>query len=367
MSEAQQPPQVEEETVDSQPEESHNVRIKSKKKPNGLRWVLRFALLVAITLLAWLFYQLYQNQQALSHHIKRFNGDMAKMQGQLDSLAQRVEKQSQYAQQMAALAQKIEAIKTELKQSETNLQQMLNAVANKVNQANRHVGETALALSQISVLIAQAEQQWLLTRDASRVLPLLEAADRQLSQLTDTRLLPVRKAINNDLLVLRPLAEHSVLNLYLKVSSWQKLIDKLVFNTVITHPRENAPSDAVSQSTGLRAVLKKWFRVKSHKQLPLPPLSDEEEWLLRQNLQLRLVALQWFLLAGESDAATRLLTDLEEWLTKFVLDDDTRDLLMAEVTELKATLRQKPLISITLSTPQAWRVFEGAWRGEKQQ
>jgi uncharacterized protein HemX len=289
------------------------------------------------------------------------------MQGQLDSLAQRVEKQSQYAQQMAVLAQKIEAIKTELKQSETNLQAMLNAVSNKVNQESQQVSETALTLSQISVLIAQAEQQWLLTRDASRVLPLLEAADRQLSQLTDTRLLPVRKAINHDLLVLRPLAEHSVLNLYLKVSSWHKLIDKLVFNTVIAHPREDVPSEADNQSTGLRAVLKKWFRVKSHTQLPLPPLSHEEEWLLRQNLQLRLVALQWFLLAGESDAATRLLTDLEAWLAKFVLEDDTRDLLMAEITELKANLRQKPLISITLSTPQAWRVFEGAWRGEKQQ
>jgi uroporphyrin-3 C-methyltransferase len=223
-------------------------------------------------------------------------------------------------------------------------------------------------VAEASYLVNLAGEQLTLTRNVNTALAALRAADTRLREVGDPSLLPVRKALANDINALEAINLPDIAGLSLKLSALTGEVDSLPLLTpepdATKNQTSNTPAPQVESWKELPGAMwddiKKLIVIRDHQGPIKPLLSPKQHFFLDQNLKLQLEQARLALLSGENGIYHERLKTAENWLRTWfdVSDDRTRHVLNV-IAELDAQNIQPALPDITASY-QALKAYRGS-------
>ncbi len=318
----------------------------SGRQPAGSRLgitVAGLALLLALAGLggAW---QLWQRQQDLAG---RISGLASATDARFDKLSDSLET---LRQQDETLRRQITAVQVEQKQVSDALSELLRRSA--------HLQKQWL-VAEARYLIRLAGQRLSLTRDVQTAITALRAADRRLQEVGDPAILPVRKALAEDIDALEQVPVPDITGLALKLGALIADVDKL---PLIRKPGETNPEGESGKTAGEKPVsdwrdlpaamwadLKKLIIIRRHEGGVKPLLSPDEHYFLIQNLKLQLEQARLALLQGNARLWRESLATARQWLETWFDPGDPA------AQHLRTTLQQLAAIDIAPKLPAPTR------------
>ena len=286
------------------------------------------------------------------------------------------ERNSALQDQLAESQERLTAVKNQqaqLAQVQAEQQQKLVARVNDLEQTLAHQRDRLRALStttredwllaEAEYLLKLANQRLLIERNTRATQALMEEADRILRDLDDPDLLPVRRALAQDLTQIKLATQVDLEGLYLRLASLAETIHQLP-----TMPRRQVAEPAgENQNESQTAEPQTWWRdllsdvkdafsglgnfirVRDHAERPRPILPPDSAEYLQQNLRLMLERAQLAAMREQADIYQRSLTNLKEWTRRYYPQTEALDNFLAQVTELANVEVQQDLPDISES------------------
>jgi uroporphyrin-3 C-methyltransferase len=184
-------------------------------------------------------------------------------------------------------------------------------------------------LAEVEYLLRLANQRLIMAGDTASAQRLLQSADGILRQLDSVGLHPVRRAVAEDLAVLRALPELDVEGLYLRLGA---LVDQVAGLVIFELPQRAGEDEAAPAATWQQRLQQGYqqalstlsnYIVVRRREVPVEALVDPQwEGLLRQNLVMLLQQAQVALLSGNQALYTASLQRARRWLMEFFLADE---------------------------------------------
>jgi uncharacterized protein HemX/uroporphyrinogen-III synthase len=218
-------------------------------------------------------------------------------------------------------------------------------------------------------LVKLANDKLQFDNNASQAIRLLQAADGEIRSLNDADLLPLRKALADDIASLQGAAKLDVSGIYLQLSALNEQVSKL--------PLVSNPTINVNESQAAEASLPWWKRglnqawsslkqiviVRYHQSGKPPLVLPEQQDYLYMNLHSAIEKAMWGLLHQQSEVYKTSLDQAEHWIKEyFVLDAPGTQGALKTLTELQA-INVKPEMP-TLSA--SLRAFQDYFASHKQ-
>ncbi len=277
----------------------------------------------------------------------------------------------------------LEALRSQLKQAESTMQQQVDqATQQAVAQANqaKAAAETILAQQQKSIeslQVALTEMQgrrpndWLLAEsdylvklagrklflehDVVSATSLMESADQRIAALNDPSLVPLRKAMANDITNLKsvPLVDRD--GLVLRLIALQRQVEHLPLANAILPEAAKAEVAVVSEDVNdwqnnLMTSLKDFadnfitFRTRDGNVIPL--LSPKQHFYLRENLKAKLETAIKAVYDEQQDIYQASVTIANEWSVAFFNQNDSG------VQEFNQTLTKLADVKLAVNYPE---------------
>ncbi|MGO4894662.1 uroporphyrinogen-III C-methyltransferase [Flavobacterium sp. W21_SRS_FM6] len=292
-------------TMNTQKSESQPVAAKAK---TGFLWfftLLNLLLLTGVIVAAYWGWLQWQNQtEAQQQFVALQESSLAKQQAEIQqSIAANQLVQSDWQQQSQAEQDRLNVMASAIEQ---NSQQAASTL-NKVNEiAGRRPADWLLA--EANYLLNMAGRKLWLEHDVATSLLMLQAADGRLQDMNDTSLLMVREKLAADMYTLQQLNPLSTTNLALEISGLSKQVASLPL-TFFQKPEDlEASSDIVNDDNdwytnlvnSISQVLKGFFSVKKITTEVKPFMSEQQQWLVKEQLKFTLVSAQTALLQQQS-------------------------------------------------------------------
>jgi uroporphyrin-3 C-methyltransferase len=310
--------------------------------PPARSLIAKAALLVALLALAATVWQWLDNrqqerilQQALTDKLSEFgesNREIRVVASHAEEVATR------YSAKIAVLEEKLQASSAHQEALQTLYEELAS---------NR--GEWAIA--EVEQLLITASQQLQLASNVKPALLALQTADSRLQQLNKPQIIPLRKAIEQDIQRLQAVPQIDTVGMSLKLSSLAETVDQLPLVSE-RHPKE-APStepDWDSRrwhrlSQEIWRDIRRMVRIERVDQPEPPLLAPEQIFFLRENLRLRLLTARVALLQHDDASYRADLRQAENWLKRHF---DTQDIATRVALD---TLQQLASIGITIDIP----------------
>ncbi len=321
-------------------------------RPGGTRPALlvgSLALLVALGGLggAW---QLYRQQQALDARLagveSRTAGDLTALKANLDGLRE----------QNARIEERLASLGREQQDLAGTLQELLRR--------NTHLQQTWL-VAEARYLIRLAGQRLALARDPATAIAALKAADARLKGVADPAILPVRKALAEDIDALQKVPMPDVTGLALRLGALIRDVDHLKLLRVREEQKEK-PDKAGEAKTpvqdwrempaALWREMQKLIVIRHHEGPVRPLLTPEQHFFLVQNLKLQLEQARLALLQGNADLWRDSLDTARQWLEAWFDQADPA------TAHLEGALRELAGIDIAPELPTPARSHEAISR-----
>jgi len=213
----------------------------------------------------------------------------------------------------------------------------------------RNRAEWVLAETEQLLLIANHRLQ--LARDIKSALSALRTADRQLEQLANPKLLPVRKELAKEIHLLTSLEQTDVAGIALRLGTLAGDVFKLPLTLEVSSLK--APSlDRQKQTTptGTQAAGSLWqdllslVRIRTHTDTQKPLLPPEHQYFLRENLRLMLYGAQNALLQGDVATYQQNLKSASQLVEEYF--DTNTQVVTAAQQELDKLLNTKIVIDL---------------------
>ena len=221
--------------------------------------------------------------------------------------------------------------------SQTN-KQMLSTIA------GRRPADWLLA--EADFLVRMAGRKLWLEHDVKTAIAMLQSADSRLQDLDDPSLLPVRERLANDIQALAQVNPVSLSSIALKVSALLPQVDELTLNT-FERPDIAANPDNVSASVddwrsnlarNWRAFTEDFFSFKKKEADVQPYMSEQQQWLAKEQLKLSLLQAQSAVLKENIELYQQSLKNAQRALTEnFALDDVSVKQFSQRLNELTET------------------------------
>ncbi|KDM92115.1 uroporphyrinogen-III C-methyltransferase [Photobacterium galatheae] len=253
--------------------------------------------------------------------------------------------------QLAALTSQLNEMKNALSQSEQSVkaavQESLDSAATRLSQQENDIQGLQRSMTEIQGrrpndwLLAEADY---LTRMAGRKLSLehdvasatllLESADNRIAQLSDPSLTELRKALSNDITMLKSIARIDRDGLVLRLTSLQTQIDSLpLANAIVPESLDQPQTESVSESisdwkSNLMTSLKQFgghfvtYRKRDGNVIPL--LSPEQDFYLQENIKSKLETAIKAVYREQGELYTTSLTMAKDWASQFYKTDDAK-------------------------------------------
>ncbi|WP_394173816.1 uroporphyrinogen-III C-methyltransferase [Thalassotalea litorea] len=320
----------------------------SSEKSTGVSKTGLLALLVALAAAGGVGGLYYYQQQQLQALTERLND---KIESEQQTNSQR-------------MSQDVEAQIDALKQaSQQNNRELANQLTDKNDQQQQALLQQVEQLEgKISRITAQQPSNWrvyeaeYLLRMAARViwlehdvntaLSLLNDADARLASMKQSRFLPIRKLIREDMQMLNQLPQDKSQDIILALLALSDSTDSLVIKgadkKVEVPPQEQELSDDISDwERNLRISWERFvadfIRVRDKNDQDEPLMAPQYQQHLLQNLQLKLQISQWAVTQQEQQLYQKSLDDVEQWLDKyFAKNNDANKAFVSEISNLKA-------------------------------
>ena len=314
-------------------------KTKAEKSGNGVAW---FAVLLSLTSLGLLGaggyygYQLHTQLQADKQQLQLAQAEqMQQLQTELNNQVNQATAKINQAQQ-----QKVNDINKQLADN-------ISTVNSKVAEiSGRQPSDWAIA--EANYLVRMAGRKLWLENDIETAQHLLATADMRISELSNPTLMPIRKAIVNDIATVRALPQPRVTDIHLALSGLISQLDDLPLNYVQENhqPKKIQQAPTVSSdindwqdnlTTSLSGVFSKLFYINTGVQegASEPYKMPRQQWFLRANVRLAWLQAQNALLSHNQEVYQDSLNRSIEWLGHFKQTDSR---VKAAMTTLQALI-----------------------------
>lgn len=311
---------------------------KQKKKSKSLNWllILLIILIGAFSIASAIYFWQNMNQQkALISHLS----------SQSDNGQQRV----QYLEQ---------TIGQRLKSLETNRQEH-NVLLNRVDKQSLYNTEKLTemgASSRADWLLAEAEylmhlanQRLMLQNDLKSAEAVLVSADKVLSEINDPGLLPIREALNQEILSLQQLSHIDRDGLFMQLSAIISSLDTLSESAYLSNEKpevkeaSSAQEELIQDQATWKQVwqevwgeLQKAVLIRRLDQPVAPLMAPEQNYYLKQNLRLMLEQANLAILEQNQAIFQHSLKQAVIWLENyFDLQDNQTITLITKLREMQ--------------------------------
>tara|TARA_Y100001956_G_C4127714_1_gene191264 strand:- start:2073 stop:3278 length:1206 start_codon:yes stop_codon:yes gene_type:complete len=260
----------------------------------------------------------------------------------------------QMQQQNAQYQAQINALQTQLAQTQTSVEQDLNATKKAaIDKATEitHRAETVLEQQQKSIeslqlaiadvkgrrpndwLLAEADylvklagRKLFLEHDAVSATKLMESADQRIAALNDPSLVPLRKAMANDITKLKtvPLIDRE--GLVLRLTSLQQQVDKLPLANALLPEAQQVEQRKVSEDiydwqdnlmTSLKDFSENFITFRTRDGNVIPLLSPQQHFYLKENIKAKLETAIKAVYVEQQEIYSTALTTADKWSSAF--------------------------------------------------
>lgn len=245
-----------------------------------------------------------------------------------------------------SLRESVDSLQTEMTQLREHRDTVRVAIAKMQNELSRSRNDWLL--SETEQLLISAHHRLQLARDIPSALGALRAADRQLVQLANPNLLPVRREITRVIGLLQALEAADVAGITLRIAALAETLDRLPLRRQVraTTPVAGAPAEKTKANDGWRGSARTlWkdmlglIRIRHDTGASLPLLPPEQQYFVRENLRLVLYGAQQSILQGNVGTYRQNLTTARRWLREHF--DTEHPGVKSAVTEIDKLLDVK--------------------------
>lgn len=285
------------------------------------------AILLALGLTGGLYLHGHQNAVAQQAELGALKLQLAEAMGKLD------QSNSKDAEQFSALGK-----------SQQQQQEALDALQHKVlDLDDKRPNDWMLAESEY--LVRMAGRKLWLEHDIVSAITLLGNADERIKALNDPSLMPIRKALAEDIAQLKGMPRVDREGLTLKLAALSDQIELLPLSTVSMPEAKAEPDQAVSTNPDeWESNLKKnWVKftenfitIRRRDGAVEALLSPQQEIFLRENLKTKLLQAQLAVYREQQALYTDSLEKAQRWLTQyFDTDNSATQYMQSELDKLK--------------------------------
>jgi uncharacterized protein HemX len=297
------------------------------------------------------FTSLQNNQQQIADNLQS-------MQQQLDqTLDQQMQNQQQAQQQLqsqlgesnsriAGLAAQLNAVNGELATTRQQVSQLGSQTADSV------------MLSEAESLVDLARQRLLTARDVKAATALLVGSDDLLARIASIDVTAARTVLAADLTNLKALPNLNVEALYQQLAEVRMQVNGMTVVSGSDNPEFAVPDTGAAEPEesgwfdSALAVLGEYFVVTRQDVEVTPLLTEEQQFLLRQNIELQLASAQLALLNAEPEVYRTALGAARDGISQWMQSpDDNKAAILATLERLQQTpiLLDLPDISASLA------------------
>lgn len=264
---------------------------------------------------------------------------------------QLAQQQQDFSQQLASLEQRSNAEREALQQ-QLRLGERLQAEQASLNAAMQDIakrlGRTSLAwrLAEVEYLLGIASHRLSLAHDVKTSITILQAADEKIRNIGEPGLLPVRKAIAQEVAALHGVEQADATGMALRLGGLLAQVDDLplIDKKRIAAAHETQSNDAPLAWRELPLAiwqdLKSLVQVRRQQQAIEPLLPPEQTWFLYQNLRLKLEQARLAVLQRNTDLLRQYLLEADDWLGTFF---DQQSAVISAARQSMAELRAQEL------------------------
>ncbi|QSE74786.1 uroporphyrinogen-III C-methyltransferase [Aeromonas media] len=285
------------------------------------------AILLALGLTGGLYLHGHQSAVAQQAELGALKLQLAEAMGKLD------QSNSKDAEQFSALGK-----------SQQQQQEALDALQHKVlDLDDKRPNDWMLAESEY--LVRMAGRKLWLEHDIVSAITLLGNADERIKALNDPSLMPIRKALAEDIAQLKGMPRVDREGLTLKLAALSDQIELLPLSTVSMPQAKAEPDQAVSANPDeWESNLKKnWVKftenfitIRRRDGAVEALLSPQQEIFLRENLKTKLLQAQLAVYREQQALYTDSLEKAQRWLTQyFDTDNSATQYMQSELDKLK--------------------------------
>ena len=272
------------------------------------------------------------------------------LHGHKNAVAQQAEL-AQLKQQLASALSKIDQTSSKdaeqlaaLDQTQQRLQGEMQGLQNRVLDLNdKRPNDWMLAESEY--LVRMAGRKLWLEHDLVSAITLLGNADERIAALNDPSLMPIRKALAEDIAKLKGMPRIDREGLTLKLAALSDQIELLPLSTVSMPDAKTEPDQAVSTNPDeWESNLKKnWVKftenfvtIRRRDGAVEALLSPQQEIFLRENLKTKLLQAQLSVYREQQALYEDSLDKAQRWLTQyFDTDNSATRYMQGEIDKLK--------------------------------
>ncbi|HHQ4661624.1 TPA: uroporphyrinogen-III C-methyltransferase [Aeromonas veronii] len=272
------------------------------------------------------------------------------LHGHKNAVAQQAEL-AQLKQQLASALSKIDQTSSKdaeqlaaLEQTQQRLQGEMQGLQNRVLDLNdKRPNDWMLAESEY--LVRMAGRKLWLEHDLVSAITLLGNADERIAALNDPSLMPIRKALAEDIAKLKGMPRIDREGLTLKLAALSDQIELLPLSTVSMPEAKAEPDQAVSANPDeWESNLKKnWVKftenfvtIRRRDGAVEALLSPQQEIFLRENLKTKLLQAQLSVYREQQALYEDSLDKAQRWLTQyFDTDNSATRYMQGEIDKLK--------------------------------
>lgn len=295
----------------------------------------------------------------------------------------------QMQQKNAEYQAQISALQTQLQQTQNSIQSELAATQQQaITKATEitHRAETVLAQQQKSIeslqvavadvkgrrpndwLLAEADylvklagRKLFLEHDAVSATKLMESADQRIAALNDPSLVPLRKAMANDITKLKtiPLVDRE--GLVLRITALQQQVDKLPLANALLPEAEQQQKPVVSEDiydwqdnllTSLKDFSDNFITFRTRDGNVIPLLSPQQHFYLKENIKAKLETAIKAVYVEQQEIYSTALTTADKWSTTFFNQDSNEVKEFNKALELLSSQKVQVDYPVKLETQQ---------------
>ncbi|NMH59855.1 uroporphyrinogen-III C-methyltransferase [Alteromonas ponticola] len=318
----------------SQPKQKAENSTTPKARSRTMLWIMIVICLLGVAGVGGAGYWFIHNKQDNQENL-------VKTQGQL------LQDQENQRARLEKLNQENAALQQQLREFEQSRQELARAVNDLSDSSRTMQQQTESALRQLRDLEGKRPSDWLiaeadylvrmagrkvwLERDIRTAIMLLVNADKRLKSLSDPSVLPVRALIAEDIQTLQQVNPVSRTSVALAISGLLPQIDKLPLDT-FERPADPTQEDVSGSVDDWKANIKRVWRALvddfisvKRTDTPVEPLmSEQQQWLNREQLKLALMQAQSAAMGAEHTLYQQSLTNALTLLKQKFDQDDSK-------------------------------------------
>ncbi|RAR58583.1 uroporphyrin-3 C-methyltransferase [Onishia taeanensis] len=258
--------------------------------------VLVILLAVGVVVAGWFGWQRLEQQQQR----------LAQVDSNREAVSALESRLSEAEQARASVDDAVASVESEFSDYRSQVNDTLDRVLDELN-SQQQTDEREWLHAEVAYLLRLANQRLQLERDVGGAMALLETADKRLKEADNPALLPVRRAVADELAKLDAVPDVDRTGLYLTLNAQQEQLASLPLKQDVAEIAaegsiETPPSgDWQQQLKRFGSELKDLVTVRRHDQALEALITPEQETYLRQNVRLVIEQAQLALLKEEPE------------------------------------------------------------------